>query len=99
VCAPRAPKTCGENVQLSGFCAVLGPDLRQLRNLPDALPECPKRSHDIVFLVDGSGSIGARDFDTMKGFIAEVMRRFQGTDTQVTPRMGRPRGPGVNWGG
>ncbi|XP_027766501.1 integrin alpha-D-like, partial [Empidonax traillii] len=95
VCGPRVPQSCGENVHLRGFCAVLGPDLRQLRRLPDALPGCSKRSHDIVFLVDGSGSIAPGDFGTMKGFVAEVMRRFRGTDTLVRPP---PRPPG-GWGG
>ncbi|XP_029769157.1 integrin alpha-D-like [Terrapene carolina triunguis] len=55
--------------------------LQQLRRIPDSLPECPKRPTDIVFLIDGSGSIDYRDFETMKTFVIEVIRRFRGTNT------------------
>lgn len=76
--------------------------------------ECPKRSSDVVLLIDGSGSIDNYDFSTMKTFIAEVMKRFKGTDTQVkptqalagtprnlagTPRMAVGEGVSPRWGG
>ncbi|XP_074423982.1 integrin alpha-D-like [Larus michahellis] len=82
VCGPTAPQTCGENVHLNGFCVLLDANLQQLRLLPVAQRECPKRASDLVLLIDGSGSIAHRDFLKMKTFVAEVMRRFEGTDTQ-----------------
>ncbi|XP_075580823.1 integrin alpha-X-like [Pelecanus crispus] len=82
VCGPTAPQVCGENVHLNGFCVLLDTTLRQLRRIPDALPECPKHSSDVVLLIDGSGSISMDDFWKMKTFIVEVLRRFKGTDTQ-----------------
>uniref|UniRef100_A0A8C8AU78 VWFA domain-containing protein n=1 Tax=Otus sunia TaxID=257818 RepID=A0A8C8AU78_9STRI len=81
-CGPTVPQTCGENVHLNGFCILLDTNLQQLRRLPAVQQECPKSSSDVLFLIDGSGSIEHQDFLTMKTFIAEVMKRFKGTDTQ-----------------
>ena len=38
---------------------------------------------DIVFLIDGSGSIGQSDFKQMKDFVRAVMGQFEGTNTLV----------------
>ncbi|KAM4751670.1 LOW QUALITY PROTEIN: integrin alpha-X-like, partial [Cyanocitta cristata] len=82
-CGPTSPQACGVNVHLNGFCVHLD-CLQPLRRLPDAFPECPKSSMDIAFLIDGSGSIAPHDFNTMKTFIVEVMKRFQGADVQFS---------------
>uniref|UniRef100_A0A674ITE6 VWFA domain-containing protein n=1 Tax=Terrapene triunguis TaxID=2587831 RepID=A0A674ITE6_9SAUR len=74
VCGPTAHQTCGENMYIKGYCFLLDQRLQQLRRIPDSLP-------DIVFLIDGSGSIDYRDFETMKTFVIEVIRRFRGTNT------------------
>uniref|UniRef100_A0A8C9ET15 VWFA domain-containing protein n=1 Tax=Pavo cristatus TaxID=9049 RepID=A0A8C9ET15_PAVCR len=51
--------------------------------LPHRLPTaCPTSASDIVFLMDGSGSVARFDFQRMKIFIIEVIRRFRGTDTR-----------------
>uniref|UniRef100_A0A8C0INB8 VWFA domain-containing protein n=1 Tax=Chelonoidis abingdonii TaxID=106734 RepID=A0A8C0INB8_CHEAB len=81
VCGPTVHQACGENMYVKGYCFLLDQSLQQLRHIPDSLPECPKRPTDIVFLIDGSGSINSRDFETMKTFVIEVIRRFHGTDT------------------
>uniref|UniRef100_A0A8C3FNL2 VWFA domain-containing protein n=1 Tax=Chrysemys picta bellii TaxID=8478 RepID=A0A8C3FNL2_CHRPI len=81
VCGPTVHQACGENMYIKGYCFLLDQSLRQLRRIPDSLPECPKRPTDIVFLIDGSGSIGDHDFGTMKTFVIEVIRHFRGTDT------------------
>ncbi|XP_074787094.1 integrin alpha-X-like isoform X3 [Athene noctua] len=81
-CGPTVPQTCGENVHLNGFCVLLDANLQQLQRLPVVQQECPKSSSDVLLLIDGSGSIDHQDFLTMKTFIAEVMKRFKGTDTQ-----------------
>uniref|UniRef100_A0A8D0GSS6 VWFA domain-containing protein n=1 Tax=Sphenodon punctatus TaxID=8508 RepID=A0A8D0GSS6_SPHPU len=75
-CGPTVHQACGKNLYMKGYCFLLdGPmDLNQ----SDAY--CP--SLDIVFLIDGSGSINSGDFRTMKTFISEVMKRFRNTDTQ-----------------
>ncbi|XP_053883486.1 integrin alpha-D-like isoform X2 [Malaclemys terrapin pileata] len=81
VCGPTVHQACGENMYVKGYCFLLDQRLQQLRRIPDSLPECPKHPTDIVFLIDGSGSIGDSDFETMKTFVIEVIRRFRGTDT------------------
>ncbi|XP_040399459.1 integrin alpha-X, partial [Cygnus olor] len=81
-CGPTVPQACGENLHLNGFCVLLDVNLQQLQRIPASQPGCPKRSSDVALLIDGSGSIGDREFQTMKTFIAEVMKRFQGMDTQ-----------------
>ncbi|CAM5118616.1 unnamed protein product [Eretmochelys imbricata] len=81
VCGPTVHQACGENMYTKGYCFLLDQSLRQLRHIPDSLPECPKNPTDIVFLIDGSGSINSNDFERMKTFIIKVIRRFHGTDT------------------
>lgn len=44
---------------------------------------CPTSSSDIVFLMDGSGSVAAFDFWQMKTFVIEIIKRFRGTNTRV----------------
>ncbi|XP_026567953.1 integrin alpha-X-like [Pseudonaja textilis] len=83
VCGPRVHQTCGEYIYLKGYCFLLDQNLRQIQRFPDQLPECSRRPADIVFLIDGSGSIKTRQFIQMKTFISEVIKRFQNTNTQV----------------
>uniref|UniRef100_A0A4W3K4L8 VWFA domain-containing protein n=2 Tax=Callorhinchus milii TaxID=7868 RepID=A0A4W3K4L8_CALMI len=39
---------------------------------------------DIVFLIDGSGSIGPSDFSIMKQFIIIIMEKLSNTDAQFS---------------
>ncbi|KAH0626350.1 hypothetical protein JD844_001288 [Phrynosoma platyrhinos] len=82
VCGPTVHQTCGENIYLKGYCFLLDQNLREIKRFPESLPECPKRLTDIVFLIDGSGSINPREFSQMKTFVSEVMKRFQNMNTQ-----------------
>ncbi|KAM6453497.1 integrin alpha-M-like [Liasis olivaceus] len=82
VCGPRVHQTCGEYIYLKGYCFLLDQNLRQTQRFPDQLPECARRPADIVFLIDGSGSIRSYQFSQMKTFISEVMKRFQNINTQ-----------------
>nr|XP_042710009.1 integrin alpha-D-like [Chrysemys picta bellii] len=54
----------------------------QLQRILDTQPECPKHVTDIALLIDGSGSIAREDFEKMKTFLSEIMKRFRSTDTQ-----------------
>ncbi|KAL7977580.1 hypothetical protein Chor_009529, partial [Crotalus horridus] len=82
VCGPRVHQACGEYIYLKGYCFLLDQNLRQIQRFPDKLPECTRRPADIVFLIDGSGSIKNYQFLDMKTFIFQVMNRFQNTNTQ-----------------
>ncbi|KAK1344504.1 hypothetical protein QTO34_013201 [Cnephaeus nilssonii] len=80
-CGPTLHRACGENVHVEGSCLLLGPQLQVVRTVPAARPECPHQEMDIVFLIDGSGSIGQSDFKQMKNFVRAVMDQFKGTNT------------------
>ncbi|XP_074991438.1 integrin alpha-M-like isoform X3 [Calonectris borealis] len=77
-CGPTARRACGVNMELRGLCFLLPAG----NTLPAALPGCPTKTSDIVFLMDGSGSIMTPDFERMKTFITQVMSRFESTDTR-----------------
>lgn len=50
--------------------------------------ECPVQEMDIVFLIDGSGSIDHRDFSKMKAFVKTLMGQFASTNTSVSTGRG-----------
>jgi integrin alpha D len=50
------------------------------------MAECLHQEMDIVFLIDGSGSIEQSDFSQMKNFVRAVMGQFEGTNTMVSAR-------------
>ncbi|XP_064331623.1 integrin alpha-M-like isoform X1 [Phalacrocorax carbo] len=77
-CGPTARRACGVNMELRGLC-FLQPEGS---TLPTTLPGCSMKASDIVFLIDGSGSISYPDFERMKVFITQVMRQFESTDTR-----------------
>uniref|UniRef100_A0A8C0I310 Integrin subunit alpha D n=1 Tax=Balaenoptera musculus TaxID=9771 RepID=A0A8C0I310_BALMU len=80
-CGPTMHRACGENMYAKGTCLLLGSHLQIIRTVPATLPECPNQEIDIVFLIDGSGSIDRNDFKQMKNFVRAVMDQFKGTHT------------------
>uniref|UniRef100_A0A8C8Z4R9 VWFA domain-containing protein n=1 Tax=Prolemur simus TaxID=1328070 RepID=A0A8C8Z4R9_PROSS len=68
-CGPTMHRACGENMYAKGSCLLLGSRLQIIRTVPAALPECPVPEMDIVFLIDGSGSIDHSEFLQMKAFV------------------------------
>ncbi|KAF5914659.1 hypothetical protein HPG69_005156 [Diceros bicornis minor] len=84
-CQPISLHTPPEAVNMSlGLSLVASTNLSWLlviRTIPAALPECPVQEMDIVFLIDGSGSITPNDFKQMKDFVRAMMGQFEGTDT------------------
>ncbi|XP_068941320.1 integrin alpha-M-like isoform X2 [Petaurus breviceps papuanus] len=83
-CGPTVQRMCKENAYVNGLCFMLDSNLKQERNFPESLQECPKQANDIVFLIDGSGSILPSQFTQMKNFVITVMERFKETDTQFS---------------
>ncbi|XP_044513468.1 integrin alpha-M-like [Gracilinanus agilis] len=83
-CGPIVHRTCKENAYINGLCFMLDSDLKQEFNFPESLQECPKQANDIVFLIDGSGSIRPQQFVQMKNFVMTVMDQFKGTNTQFS---------------
>ncbi|XP_031793208.1 integrin alpha-M isoform X1 [Sarcophilus harrisii] len=83
-CGPIVHRTCKENAYINGLCFMLDSNLHQEQNFPTSLQECPKLANDIVFLIDGSGSINRNQFIQMKNFIKTIMDQFTGTKTQFS---------------
>ncbi|OCT64587.1 integrin alpha-M [Xenopus laevis] len=79
-CGPTLKRTCGENIYVNGHCYQLDSELQVKETLPPSLPECNARSLDIVFLIDGSGSIKIWEFRIMLTFVSTVMAQFNGSD-------------------
>ncbi|XP_037360432.1 integrin alpha-X [Talpa occidentalis] len=83
-CGPTVHHACSENMHLTGFCFQFSYPSWQAQRVPSALQECPKREQDIVFLIDGSGSIEPRDFQKMKNFVTTMLRQFPRPKTQFS---------------
>ncbi|KAM4698727.1 integrin alpha-M-like [Rhinophrynus dorsalis] len=80
-CGPTVQRTCGNNVYVNGRCYRLDNRLQIQEELPSSLPECSVTSLDIVFLIDGSGSISTGDFILMLKFVSKVIESFSESDT------------------
>ncbi|XP_022382124.1 integrin alpha-X isoform X2 [Enhydra lutris kenyoni] len=83
-CGPTVHRTCRENMYLMGFCFLMGSSSWQAQRFPAALQECPRQEQDIVFLIDGSGSISSQDFTKMLNFVKAVMSQFPKPSTQFS---------------
>ncbi|KAM6166274.1 integrin alpha-X [Erethizon dorsatum] len=83
-CGPTVHQVCRQNMYLTGLCFSLASPAQGSKSLPDALQECPRQDQDIVFLIDGSGSINQNDFAKMISFVKSVMSQFQRPSTQVS---------------
>ncbi|XP_048187741.1 integrin alpha-M-like [Perognathus longimembris pacificus] len=81
-CGPTVHQTCKENTYVNGFCFLFGSNLlQQPQRFPESLRGCPQQESDIVFLIDGSGSIRGNDFQKMKEFVSTVMNQFTNSKT------------------
>ncbi|XP_039620900.1 integrin alpha-X-like isoform X2 [Polypterus senegalus] len=82
-CGPTLARKCEQFVTYNGICYQLNQDLSQRVQFPDRLKECPQVSlTDIVFLMDGSGSVKSFQFTEMKTFIKALIKKFIGRNTQ-----------------
>nr|XP_054098178.1 integrin alpha-X isoform X2 [Callithrix jacchus] len=82
-CGPTMHHACGRNMYLTGLCFLLAP-AHLTQRLPVSMQECPRQEQDIVFLIDGSGSILYNNFAMMKSFVRAVMSHFQRPSTQFS---------------
>ncbi|XP_050021973.1 integrin alpha-X-like isoform X1 [Alexandromys fortis] len=81
-CGPTVHHTCKENIYLTGLCFLLASSTPQ--QFPAAQQECPRQEQDIVFLIDGSGSIDSSNFKIMLQFVETVMSQFHLPHTQFS---------------
>ncbi|XP_065109475.1 integrin alpha-X isoform X2 [Paramisgurnus dabryanus] len=85
ICGPTIPKKCKSVTTYNGMCFIwedimsIKPNIKQ--TVPSSLRDCPGQI-DIAFLLDGSGSVGVGNFETMKRFVANMIKRFIERDAQ-----------------
>nr|XP_046233679.1 integrin alpha-M-like isoform X2 [Scatophagus argus] len=80
-CGSTIPKDCKSITMYNGICAEINRFDRIAAFMPSSLEECRTQA-DIAFLLDGSGSVDAIDFQTMKNFVKDLVRSFLGKDTK-----------------
>lgn len=82
-CGPTIPKDCKSITLYNGVCVKIDGSNRVGSVVPSTPPECRTQA-DIAFLLDGSGSVSAEDFDRMKTFVKNLVRGFLGKDTKFS---------------
>nr|XP_014346821.1 PREDICTED: integrin alpha-X [Latimeria chalumnae] len=83
-CGPTYSHECGKNMYLNGVCFQVDNRFSFSGNITPGYQECSSAGIDIVFLVDGSGSVDGNDFVKMKDFMKNIIRKFIDRNTQVT---------------
>ncbi|CAN2391106.1 integrin-mediated signaling pathway [Pristimantis euphronides] len=78
-CGPTLQKTCGQNIYVNGRCYQLDQTLAVGGTLSAPPLEC---GLDVVFVVDGSGSVQLHNFQTMLQFVKNMISPLRTTDTQ-----------------
>uniref|UniRef100_A0A3B4Z2L9 Integrin alpha-M-like n=1 Tax=Stegastes partitus TaxID=144197 RepID=A0A3B4Z2L9_9TELE len=82
-CGPTIPKDCRSITMYNGVCFEIDRSNTIGQPMPSSLQEC-RTVADIAFLLDGSGSVDAEDFQTMKTFVKNLVRSFLSSDTQFS---------------
>ncbi|XP_072568789.1 integrin alpha-M-like [Paramormyrops kingsleyae] len=81
-CGPTIPRDCSSFTTYNGMCFQLSGQLVPGSGIPSSLKDCPVSDTDIVFLIDGSGSVSPGDFDRMKMFMKKLITQFLGRNSQ-----------------
>ncbi|XP_056102017.1 integrin alpha-X-like [Rhinichthys klamathensis goyatoka] len=78
ICGPTIPKKCVSVTTFNGMCFI-SENSAFKPPIPSSLRDCPGQ-FDIAFLLDGSGSVNAYNFGTMKNFVINMIKRFTNRD-------------------
>ncbi|XP_069840832.1 integrin alpha-D-like isoform X2 [Dendropsophus ebraccatus] len=79
VCGPTLQRPCGQNIYVNGRCYQLDRNLDVENTLSAPPPEC---GLDVVFVIDGSGSVQLTNFKVMLRFVRQMISSLSTTDTQ-----------------
>uniref|UniRef100_A0A8C9SC10 VWFA domain-containing protein n=1 Tax=Scleropages formosus TaxID=113540 RepID=A0A8C9SC10_SCLFO len=79
VCGPTIPRNCETITTYNGMCFQLRETLSPIGE--GQPPKLEGHGTDIVFLIDGSGSVSDDDFRRMKEFMIKLIKQFQGRNT------------------
>ncbi|XP_062994414.1 integrin alpha-L [Elgaria multicarinata webbii] len=78
-CGPGHQQFCDGNLYMSGMCYLFDAILNVRKNITTGYQKCLKGNTDLVFLFDGSVSMKADDFNTIKEFMIDVMEKLHNT--------------------
>ncbi|CAB1444892.1 unnamed protein product [Pleuronectes platessa] len=84
VCSPSVAHECNDNSYLNSVCYNMTYSLQTTSNFTPAFQECTKKTVDLVFLVDGSGSMTGTEFDKNKDFIVDIMNSLKNTSIKFS---------------
>uniref|UniRef100_A0A665UZU2 Integrin alpha-M-like n=1 Tax=Echeneis naucrates TaxID=173247 RepID=A0A665UZU2_ECHNA len=79
VCSPSLAHGCNENSYLNSVCYKISDQLVQVSQFIPDFQECTKKTVDLVFLFDGSGSMREDEFTRNKYFINDIMDSLKNT--------------------
>ncbi|XP_036940730.1 integrin alpha-L-like isoform X2 [Acanthopagrus latus] len=82
VCSPSVAHECNENSYLNSVCYTMTSDLQQISRSTPAFQKCTKKTVDLVFLFDGSGSMTEAEFEKNKDFIVDIMKSLNQTSVK-----------------
>ncbi|KAI1896328.1 hypothetical protein AGOR_G00093650 [Albula goreensis] len=82
VCGPTISRQCTFITTYNGMCFQLNEQFQEVpgSGLPPTLRDCPGGT-DIVFLMDGSGSVAPLDFAKMKTFVLNLIEKLLGRNS------------------
>ncbi|XP_060931013.1 integrin alpha-M-like [Limanda limanda] len=84
VCSPSVAHECNENSYLNTVCYKMTYSLQTISSFTPAFQECTKKTVDLVFLVDGSGSMTGTEFRKSKDFIVDIMASLKNTSIKFS---------------
>ncbi|XP_034438382.1 integrin alpha-M-like [Hippoglossus hippoglossus] len=84
VCSPSVAHECNENSYLNSVCYKMTHSLQTISSFTPAFQECTKKTVDLVFLFDGSGSMTGAEFNKNKDFIVDIMDSLKNTSIKFS---------------
>ncbi|KAK5866566.1 hypothetical protein PBY51_020749 [Eleginops maclovinus] len=77
VCSSSVIHECNENLYMNSVCFNITDNLQQISSFTSAFQECTKKTVDLVFLFDGSGSMTEAEFNKNKDFIVDIINSLK----------------------
>lgn len=84
VCSPNVVMRCYENSYMNSVCYNLSEKLQEPSIFTPAFQDCTKKTVNLAFLFDGSGSMSPDEFESNKEFIGDVMSNLKNTSIKFS---------------
>ncbi|XP_044303916.1 integrin alpha-L [Varanus komodoensis] len=76
-CGSGHEQLCDKNLYMSGKCFLFDDKMNELKNITTGYQKCLKGNVDLVFLFDGSESLKDHEFNSIKNFMIDVMKKLR----------------------